>query len=475
MLKGVDGQPTHMFSAVEDGAGLTHTIAVELRLRHRGQGGEQVEQEGGQQQGGDPSWYASRLVGSSSDARWSLSCLVTDFGAECDGKTDDTLAVQKALDKCGNYSGIVSLPAGKTCLSFPLAFHNGTQLQVPVGATLKAFPSVTRWPNKTMFNFVELRHHRDIAVYGGGTIDGSGEQWWVVELPELNDERPRLFHMSNIHNVSFRGITLMHTAGATLGFNTPCSSVVVDGVTIINPAFGNTDGIDVGCDGARIKNSHVTNGDDSICMKSGAKNVLVESCTVTNGKPWPGQVKGGLAGGLVLGTSDNDSMENVTYRNCTVTGALAGIRFKFRPSQTGFVRNVRFDNIMIHRPVAYAVDMLMTADHLQDQIGTTWSNLATVNLTDVSLSNIHGELGLIPQAICGEGRTCPRAVGRFSCTAEFPCKGISIENFDVSGFHATAKYPTPCSWVYVSGHGSGVQPSGCMPPGSEELHWPVPQ
>eukprot|EP00308_Calcidiscus_leptoporus_P019135 CAMPEP_0119360980 /NCGR_PEP_ID=MMETSP1334-20130426/8425_1 /TAXON_ID=127549 /ORGANISM="Calcidiscus leptoporus, Strain RCC1130" /LENGTH=39 /DNA_ID= /DNA_START= /DNA_END= /DNA_ORIENTATION= len=30
-----------------------------------------------------------------------------------------------------------------------------------------------------MFNFVELRHKRDISISGEGTIDGSGDMWWV--------------------------------------------------------------------------------------------------------------------------------------------------------------------------------------------------------------------------------------------------------------------------------------------------------
>ena len=67
-----------------------------------------------------------------------------------------------------------------------------------------------------------------------------------------------------------------------------------------------------------------------------------------NGAPWPGMTKHGLAGGLVLGTSDDDSMQNITYRNCTVDGALAGVRVKFRPTQKGYVRGVVKE--LIHDP-----------------------------------------------------------------------------------------------------------------------------
>ena len=75
-------------------------------------------------------------------------CGVIAHGARCDGRADDTRSVQAALDACG-YKGVVQLPPGRTCLTFPLRFPNGTQLHVPAHTTLKAFPNVSAWPNKT--------------------------------------------------------------------------------------------------------------------------------------------------------------------------------------------------------------------------------------------------------------------------------------------------------------------------------------
>ena len=57
------------------------------------------------------------------------NCLVTDtaFGAKCDGVTDDTAALQAAIDGCSNTT--VALPVGKTCLSHTLALRQ----QAPAG------------------------------------------------------------------------------------------------------------------------------------------------------------------------------------------------------------------------------------------------------------------------------------------------------------------------------------------------------
>ena len=58
----------------------------------------------------------------------------------------------------------------------------------------------------------------------------------------------------------------------------------------------------------------------------------------------------------MFGTAIAPAMENITYSNCTVHGALAGIRIKFRPTQFGFVRNILFEileiSCMIYNPYA---------------------------------------------------------------------------------------------------------------------------
>ena len=53
---------------------------------------------------------------------------VVSFGAKADGKTDDTAAIQKALDATSKLGGVVRLPAGK--------FLVAGSLEVPVGVAL---------------------------------------------------------------------------------------------------------------------------------------------------------------------------------------------------------------------------------------------------------------------------------------------------------------------------------------------------
>jgi polygalacturonase len=185
-------------------------------------------------------------------------CLVTDtrFGARCDNATNDTLALQRALDLCGS----VALPDGRTCLTHALHLRNATQLRIPNNAVLKAFPNASAW-DPTRLYLVAVRNLRDATVYGGGTLDGSGNTWWVTP----KGPRPHLFFTGMFHNVTFRDLQLINSGRGMLGLGAPCTDIAIDNVSLVEPAIGNSDGIDVSCDGFLVQNSLVQNGDDSIC------------------------------------------------------------------------------------------------------------------------------------------------------------------------------------------------------------------
>jgi len=70
----------------------------------------------------------------SGNERSSLVMSVKSFGAMCDGVTDDTTAVQNALNEAGKMSGTVSIPAGSTCLVSSLSMDHFVGVSV-VGGT----------------------------------------------------------------------------------------------------------------------------------------------------------------------------------------------------------------------------------------------------------------------------------------------------------------------------------------------------
>ena len=143
-------------------------------------------------------------------------CLVTDAwhhgGAKCDNTTDDTLALQAAIDNCAS-GATVSLPAGKTCLTHTIFLRNGTQLRIPGNAVLKAVPEPLKWDNKSLW-LVEINNARGMQIFGGGTIDGSGNEWWKVP----NGKRPHLFHNEQLHNFTIRDVRLTNSGPSRASF-----------------------------------------------------------------------------------------------------------------------------------------------------------------------------------------------------------------------------------------------------------------
>ena len=81
----------------------------------------------------------------------------------------------------------------------------------------------------------------------------------------------------------------------------------IHGLKVRAPNFQtapNTDGIDVQGTDFHIRGVDVSNGDDSICIKSPAANILVENSTVAQGN------------GLVVGTAGSPTfVRNVTFRD----------------------------------------------------------------------------------------------------------------------------------------------------------------
>ena len=181
-------------------------------------------------------------------------------------------------------------------------------------------------------------------------------------------------------------------------------------------------------DGAHITNADIKNGDDSICMKSPARNILVENSLVQQGN------------GLVVGTSSNADFANITFRNCTAIGTAFGCHVKFKDEQTGRVDGVRFENIRIVNPQRYAIGINQNGQSLE--AGSAGVRSA-VHIGNVSYVNVTGTAATAGRFVCNGG--------------DLACKGIVMEHV-----HIEAK--SGCSWTNVFGSGTDVSPASCMPP-----------
>jgi polygalacturonase len=113
--------------------------------------------------------------------------LGNDYGAKGDGKSLNTVSIQRAIDAAAAAGGTVALKPG-TYLTGSLFLKSGVTLDVAEGVTLIGSESLTDYPMlPTRIAGIEMtwpaalinvRDQHDVTITGKGTIDGDGPIWW---------------------------------------------------------------------------------------------------------------------------------------------------------------------------------------------------------------------------------------------------------------------------------------------------------
>lgn len=284
---------------------------------------------------------------------------VRDYGAKGDGATQDTAAIQRALDACGLAGGgIVRFRAG-VYLSRPIVIQGETTVELEKGATLQATTNQTDfmktpgvWFKARSSDFVPFisgKNLKDVTFTGGGTIDGGGGAWWGEaekareKTPGYTLPRPNLIVLERCRNVCLENITLQNSPK----FNfvpDECEAVLVSNVTILNPEHAaNTDGIDPS-DSRNVLITHcrIDTGDDNVAIKAGHKlpgrkfaseNITVTDCTFLHGH------------GMSIGSETLGGVRNVLVKHCIFEGTENGIRIKSQRGKGGLVEDIVYEDI----------------------------------------------------------------------------------------------------------------------------------
>lgn len=228
-------------------------------------------------------------------------CNITDYGAKGDSKTMNTKYIQAAINDCA--AGSVIVPNGRfltgalNLTESDLTFVvQGTILgstnpaDYPVVPWDPSYPTGRDIPGPQYQPLLWIRNQTNVAVIGGGVVDGQGSVWWDrFHNKSLLHGRPRLLQTMFSSNVLIRDLTLTDSGFWTVHVYAS-SYVEVAHVRIRAPFTSpNTDGVDPdSSDNVWIHDIDVENGDDGIAVKSGldaagrafnrpSKNILVEN------------------------------------------------------------------------------------------------------------------------------------------------------------------------------------------------------
>jgi polygalacturonase len=389
---------------------------------------------------------------------------VLDYGANADGKTNNSEAFAKAITACNeDGGGMVLVPFGKY-LTGPIHLKSNVNFHLEEGTEIlftsdkKAFLPVvhTSYEGMELMNYSPLIYayqQKNIAITGKGTFNGqaSKENWWpwcgaeryghTEGMPSQHDEhnvplltemvennlpvaerifgdgfqfRPTFLEPFECENVLIKDVTFINAPFWVI-HPIKSNNVTVDGVTVKSHGPNND-----GCNPEYSKNVHITNcifdtGDDCIAIKSGrdndgrrvgitSENIVVENCKMKDGH-----------GGVVMGSEISGGVRNVYVRNCEMNSPNLDrvIRIKTNTRRGGTIENIFVKNISVGQ-VKEAVLKINTHYSIYDnQKGEYMPVIRNIHLEDIMVED-GGKYGILIN-----GRE------------ELPVKNITITNVTI--------------------------------------------
>jgi outer membrane murein-binding lipoprotein Lpp len=270
---------------------------------------------------------------------------VLDYGAKGDSITNDTEAIQSAIDAAaavGNQA-MVLIPGGFHFLIGTLELKSDMEFHLEEDARLLVS---TRQEDYTGDAAIVARDAQNLTISGSGVIDGRAmefmehyeaeNEWWIPKR-----WRPRLFILTGCSHLHIRDITIKRAPSWSLHM-LGCENVLIDGIHIQNHLdVPNCDGIDPDhCRNVEIRNCHIACGDDAIVIKTTrqetdygpSSNIWVHDCILET-----------QDSGLKIGTETTQDIFNILFERCEIKSSCRGLTIQLRDE--GNVENITFRDI----------------------------------------------------------------------------------------------------------------------------------
>lgn len=261
-------------------------------------------------------------------------CEIQKYAPETgDGKTPDTVAIQKAIDDCASKGGgIVRLAGAAKFVSGPLVLKSNITLEIAAGTTLEGstnhddYPETEQFHQKGKQGLLSADGAENITIRGGGVIDGRGESWWPHREPGYL--RPRLIVFKHCKHVLMENITVENSPMWQItAYNSEDLTFRNMKIYAPEPAGHNTDGIDpFSCKHVVIDHVTIDTGDDNVAIKSGipgstgpdepSEDVTITDCVFLMGH------------GLSVGSEVAGGVHHLRVERVSFKGTTAGIRIK---------------------------------------------------------------------------------------------------------------------------------------------------
>jgi len=346
---------------------------------------------------------------------------ITDFGAKGDGITNNSKAINAAIDAASkNGGGTVFFPAGNF-LSYTIRLKSHITLHLDQGAVLIGdqekngvgydLPEADDWYKK----FQDFGHSywrnsliygdslRDIAIEGQGMIWGKG--LYTYDKPDIKGSGNKAIGLKNCFNVTIRDVSILH------GGHFCILATGVDNLTIDNVrADADRDAFDIDCcKNVRISNCNINSPtDDGLCLKSSfglgyakaTENVTIVNCHVygydhgtlmdgtfkTEFKDEAPDAKHSITGRLKLGTESNGGFKNIAVSNCVFEHSR-GICIE--SADGGIIEDVVMDNITM-RDITDTPFFIRLNARMRGPEGTPVGVCKRITLSNINVYDVGG-------------------------------------------------------------------------------------
>jgi hypothetical protein len=324
---------------------------------------------------------------------------VKSYGAKGDGSTNDTKAIQDAIDAC-TPGGSVVLTHG-VFMSGKITLKSDMTFWIDQTATLKAIQDQKLFPvtdpptnNVSVADelgkaFIYSQGADNLTITGGGTVDGNGKtKIWNGKKDE--SIRPIPLYPTQGKNIKITNLDIVEGAMWNV-VPLECDDVVIDGLNIYTSFGKNKDGIDpCDCHRVLVTNCTLYVEDDALCPKSGH----VRGC------------------------------EDITYRNITVNQTICGL-IKLGTKSYGHFKNIVFEDLALYGHIGWK----------ESNVGINISTVDGADIDGITVRRVNmREAATAVFILHGAGRTSRNPVGSPDKPGRY-VKNILIEDVDARECH----------------------------------------
>ncbi|XP_024020047.1 polygalacturonase At1g48100 [Morus notabilis] len=345
---------------------------------------------------------------------------VRKFGAAGDGVTDDTDAFKMAWDtacQSDSASSLILVPKGFSFMIQSTIFTGPckSSLVFQVDGTVMPPDGPDSWPNNSSRRqWLVFYRINEMALQGGGLIDGRGQKWWDLPCKPHKGKNgtgpcdsPIAIRFFMSSNLTVQGLRIKNSPQFHFRFDS-CQNVHIESISITAPALSpNTDGIHIeNTIGVEIYNSVISNGDDCVSIGSGCHDVNIRNVTCGPGH------------GISIGSLGNHNswacVTNITVKDSVIKASNNGVRIKTWQGGSGAVSGVTFSNIHMDN-----VRNPIIIDQFYCLPKNCANQTSAVFVSDILYDNIKGTYDV---------RSPPM---HFGCSDSVPCANLTLSEVEL--------------------------------------------